>query len=370
MKRLLSFILAMALCCPVFAAFASAKEDVLTGQCGDNLNYTIDLKRGLATISGTGAMWDYQMGGTPCDTAEPIPDDHGWSPFCYDSNAGIREIVVEEGVTAIGDCAFMGQLGGNSDLQKVTIASTVTHIGDLAFFGCGKLETVFFFGAAPTFEEVETLLETGAVIYHMEHTDGWEEPKWDGYPVEIFSGIPFVDIQTADWAFEGIACAYRNGLMGGVSLTEFAPKASMTRGMLVTVLYRQEGEPEAAQAVGFADVPAGVYYSAPIAWASQEGIVNGMEAERFCPEESITREQLVTILYRYAQKKGYDLSGYDDLRSYPDFGSVSGYASAAMQWAVGAELIKGTDGCLDSQGSATRAQGATVLMRFLKNIAE
>ena len=158
-------------------------------------------------------------------------------------------------------------------------------------------------------------------------------------------------------------------MMNGTSATQFSPDGTTTRGMIVTILHRLEGEPAAA-ASSFTDVAAGSYYEDAVNWAAANGIVNGVSETSFAPNTAITREQMAAILYRYAQFKGYDVSTSGSLGGYADASDISAYAATAMQWANGEGLINGvTDTTLDPQGSATRAQVATILMRFCEDIA-
>ena len=176
-------------------------------------------------------------------------------------------------------------------------------------------------------------------------------------------GLPFTDVQESGWFYDAVAYVYGNGLMNGMTDTAFAPGVTMTRGMLVTILYRMAGSPAVSGAAGFGDVPAGAYYADAAAWAAANGIVTGYDADTFAPNAPITREQLAAILYRCAGASGDNAA----LDGFTDAASVSGYASGAMAWAVDAGLITGMgDGTLAPQGSATRAQTAVILMRFAK----
>ena len=176
-------------------------------------------------------------------------------------------------------------------------------------------------------------------------------------------GLPFTDVQESGWFYDAVAYVYGNGLMNGMTDTAFAPGVTMTRGMLVTILYRMAGSPAVSGAAGFGDVPAGAYYADAAAWAAANGIVTGYDADTFAPDALITREQLAAILYRCAGASGDNAA----LDGFTDAASVSGYASGAMAWAVDAGLITGMgDGTLAPQGSATRAQTAVILMRFAK----
>ena len=156
--------------------------------------------------------------------------------------------------------------------------------------------------------------------------------------------------------------AYDNGLMTGVSDTEFAPEATTTRAMIVSILARLEGV-TSAEAAGFADVT-DEWYATAVDWAASVGVVNGYEDGTFKPNTAITREQLAAILMNYAQYKGQDVSARADLNGYTD--QPSTWAEEAMQWAVAEELITGvTNDELQPQSSATRAQVAAILQRFL-----
>ena len=158
--------------------------------------------------------------------------------------------------------------------------------------------------------------------------------------------------------------------MQGVSTDRFAPDATTTRAMIVTILHRLEGTPE-AEASTFQDLKKGGWYEAAVNWAAANNIVKGYSEESFGPDDEITREQIATILYRYAEYKGKDVSGEADLSSFSDSSTVSSYAVKTMAWAVNAKLIQGTSATtptLDPQGNATRAQTATLMMRLCESV--
>ena len=182
--------------------------------------------------------------------------------------------------------------------------------------------------------------------------------------------MPFTDVASGEWYYEAVQYVYNNELMNGMSATTFEPNSTTTRGMIVTMLYRLENEPTAASA-GFTDVAAGQWYTDAVNWAAANNIVNGYGDDQFGPTDTITREQMMAILYRYAQYKGYDVTASADLSAYTDAANISSYAVSAMQWAVGEGLINGvTDTTLVPGGSATRAQVAAILMRFCENVAK
>ncbi len=180
----------------------------------------------------------------------------------------------------------------------------------------------------------------------------------------------FTDVDQSQWYHEGIDYALTNGLMNGMSDTTFEPNSTTTRAMVVAVLYRLDGSPATAQA-GFADVPADAWYADAVAWGEANGVVSGYSAETFGPSDSITREQMAAILYRYAQYKGVDVSAQADLSKYSDADAVSDWANTALSWANAEGLISGmSDAELAPTDTATRAQVASILMRFCENIVK
>ena len=177
--------------------------------------------------------------------------------------------------------------------------------------------------------------------------------------------LPFLDVPENMWYYDAVSYAYGKGLMNGVSGYDFAPDGVTTRGQIVTILYRLEGEPAAAASGRFSDVTAGQWYTQAVEWAASQGIVDGYGTGAFGPEDNITREQLAAILYRYTRFKGTETTASGNLNIYSDAGSVSAWATEALSWANGAGLVTGKNGnLLDPLGSATRAEVATILMRM------
>ena len=196
-----------------------------------------------------------------------------------------------------------------------------------------------------------------------------EEPE----ETEETETISFKDVKESDWFYEAVSYAVENGLMSGMSEDIFAPNTPLTREMLAVVLYNVEGQPESAGVNPFIDVKADMWYTEAILWANENGIVAGYNNGAYGVGDLITREQFATILYRYAQFKGYDVSiGADtNILSYADAFAISEYAYPAMQWACGAGIMGGMDdGTLMPQGKATRAEAATMLMNFCKNVVK
>lgn len=192
--------------------------------------------------------------------------------------------------------------------------------------------------------------------------------KWTETPV---SSLPFGDVKSADWFYNDVKYVYDKGMMAGTAADVFAPNATTTRAMIVTILYRLEGSPAVTGTSAFVDVPAGQWYTDAVNWAAANQIVKGTSATTFAPNDSITREQMAAILYRYAQYKGYDVTKNADLSGYSDNSQVSAYAKDALSWANAAKLINGvTNTTLAPQGNATRAQVSAILHRFCDGVVK
>lgn len=275
-----------------------------------------------------------------------VPDSHG-DVVSDKTDAAAGEIVT---ITVDPDNGYR--------LADLTVKDGSGTELELEYIGNGKY----------TFEMPESAVTVDAdftritnVKPPVDEPDEPEEPEKDEFP--------FVDVESGDWFYDAVEYAYTNGLMDGVSETQFAPNSNLTRGMVVTILYRLEGEPRVIGSSGFTDVASGAWYADAVTWAAANGIVNGVSDTEFAPNTDITREQLAAILFRYAEYKGYDVSGRDSLTGYTDRSSISAYALDAMRWAVDEGLITGmTAMTIVPQGTATRAQCATMLMRFIENI--
>ena len=178
---------------------------------------------------------------------------------------------------------------------------------------------------------------------------------------------PFADVSEKDWFYGDVMFVYENGLMLGTSKTTFSPYGTATRGMMATILWRMEGSPAPKGKNSFTDVEAGKWYADAITWTAENGIFAGYGKDKFGPDDPITREQLAAIFYRYADYKGYDLTVKGNLDTFKDADKITDYAKTAMQWAVGSGLVKGKSGnLLDPQGTATRAEIAAMLHRFIE----
>ena len=267
------------------------------------------------------------------------------------------------------------------DAAGMTLTSYLSEDGTLTFGYAakdavsGKLATLHFAYDRSTCPISTTV--TVSTLEENEDTDRASEnvtlklrdvvviPSEPGKPTE--PDFPFKDVTTDHPFYEDIKYVYEKGLMQGVSEDIFQSGTTTTRGMIATILYRMEGEPVVKNASSFKDVADGMFYTKAVAWAAANGIVNGYADGTFQPDQTISREQMAAILYRYAQYKGCDVSVGEDtnILSYTDAAQVAEYAIPAFQWAVGAGIINGTTATtLSPKGSATRGQVAAILHRY------
>ena len=184
-----------------------------------------------------------------------------------------------------------------------------------------------------------------------------------GAPVQPVD-LPFTDVAQGQWYYDDVAYVYQNGLFSGVGSGRFDPYGKMQRGMMTTVLYRLAGKPSVSYSAVFTDVPAGQWYTDGTIWAGQLGVVTGKGNGRFDLFSNVTRQEIATILYRYAEKMGCDMSQTAGLSGFTDGASVASWSRQAVSWAVGVGIIKGSGGALRPTGDATRAEVAAMFHRF------
>lgn len=251
------------------------------------------------------------------------------------------------------------ETNGGSAISKVTKNKGTTI--DLAQYAPAKSGATFegwYADKGLTQKITSVKLDANTTVY----------AKWTETPV---SSLPFGDVKSGDWFYNDVKYVYEKGMMAGTAADVFAPNATTTRAMIVTILYRLEGSPAVTGTSAFVDVPAGQWYTDAVNWAAANQIVKGTSATTFAPNDSITREQMAAILYRYAQYKGYDVTKKADLSGYSDNGQVSAYAKDALAWANAAKLINGvTNTTLAPQGNATRAQVSAILHRFCDGVVK
>lgn len=232
----------------------------------------------------------------------------------------------------------------------------------------------------------ETMVDNEVLIdYLTENLDGvigeeYADPYGQGritinnesveIPEEPTGDLPFIDVDPDSWYYGAVEYAYENGLMNGVAADQFAPQTTLTRAMMAAVLANLENG-SANTSGSFSDVADGAWYADAVNWAAENGIVNGYEDGTFRPDAPLTREQMAAFLYNYAAYKGYDVSATNDLAQFSDAAQVSSWAADVVKWAVGADLLHGVgDDKLAPTGTATRAEVAAILANFCENVAD
>lgn len=258
--------------------------------------------------------------------------------------------------------ALVWGVGAAADGTVADIAKTAKEAG--LRFVCGTTEADFTAEKSAGKRMPPGVMELIVVSAAKAEEKPAEEKPTEESPVEE-TKTGFTDVLDADWFKADVEKAVENKLMTGTSATTFNPKGVTTRAMVVATLYRLAGSPEVTEKAAFTDVASGSYYEAAVAWAAKNEIASGTSATTFEPNKAVTREQLAKFLFNYAVYQGMDaVTLAENLSSFADHDSVSGYAVPAMQWAVGQGFINGTDGKLLPTGTATRCQFAAILNRF------
>lgn len=268
---------------------------------------------------------------------------------------------------------------GGGEPAKPSFPVKISHSGDgvakvdKSYASAGNKVTITVTpGRNATVQRITVTDEDGERLKLTENRDGTYSFTMPSGTVNVYvrfsgSGLPFADVPSGSWYYDDVAYVYDTGLMTGLTATTFGPNLSTTRGMIVTILWRMENEPVAKHGCPFADVRRGSYYEQAIAWASENGIVTGFDASTFAPDRAITREQLAAILFRFAAYRGMDaVTLRENLSSFQDQAAISAYAVSALNWAVSGGLMQGTGDKLEPTGSATRAQVAAMLRRFMQ----
>lgn len=191
--------------------------------------------------------------------------------------------------------------------------------------------------------------------------------KKDTYKVPTDTDLPFEDVDSDEWYYNAIKYSYNNKIIMGYNSTTFAPNDNITRGMLVTILYRMEGSPKVSTTSKFPDVKdSSMYYYKAVNWAASNKIVSGYDTGKFGPDDNLTREQLAVILWKYSKYKGKDKDVTADFTKFSDSSKISDYARKGMNWALGVGVMHGSNGKLLPQGTATRAEAAAMLSNYSK----
>jgi hypothetical protein len=306
-------------------------------------------------------------------TTEVILDQKALSAISGDESEGTVTITVKEidkttlseevqkiiGDAYVLDLQVTNSAGTVSDLAGGTATVRVT-VPELMI---GRNMKVVYIADDGTVTNVMGTKITIEGVEYYEFTTG----HFSYYALVEDNDLHFTDVAEDSWYYNAVAYVYRNNLMSGTSSKIFDPNATTNRGMFVTVLWRLAGEPASEISI-FKDVDNGTWYSQAVSWAAGNSIVNGMSSSLFAPDSSITREQMAVILYKYAEFKGYDVSTRGDITKFEDNEKISSWATDAIAWAVGSNIISGKGNeMLDPTGSATRAEIATILMKFIQD---
>lgn len=248
---------------------------------------------------------------------------------------------------------------------KLTVSDDWAKYGQIVY-----VTAVPDYGCTLSSLSVRTATGDSVHVYNAQKADTYYFYMPDQYVSvsAVFTGkytsVPFNDVSYGDWYYDAVQFVYSRGIMDGVDYYKFAPNGTITRGMILTMLWRMAGEPFEMPVTSFTDVEIGRYYTTAVAWACRNGIADGMGESTFGPNDAITREELVTLLYRYAQYFGHSCIG-TSIEGFADAGSVSSYAYNAMCWAYKAGVVTGTTGSrLNPQGTASRAEAAQMIMSF------
>lgn len=281
----------------------------------------------------------------------------GWYTFSMPSEDVTISVDFRSGVHKVYvDTVTDGKLTVSDDWAKYGQIVYITAVPD---YGC-TLSSL----------SVRTATGDSVHVYNAQKADTYYFYMPDQYVSvsAVFTGkytsLPFNDVSYGDWYYDAVQFVYSKGIMDGVDYYKFAPNGTITRGMIVTMLWRMAGEPFEMPVTSFTDVEIGRYYTTAVAWACRNGIADGMGESTFGPNDAITREELVTLLYRYAQYFGHSCIG-TSIEGFADAGSVSSYAYNAVCWAYKAGVVTGTTGSrLNPQGTASRAEAAQMIMSF------
>ena len=376
----------------VTAAPKSSNADVssvtvagVEATAGENNTYTVTLPYGTDVTAGSFVIVTSDAGATVGALTNEgnvwtftVTAEDGVTSKTYTVTVSFTEAPKsnDAGVSSITVAGFKAVAGANNSYTVTVPYGTVVKTGSFVIVTRHPRATVSALTNTRNIWSFTVTAEDGvttAVYTVTVNTAALPEPITPGVDNKKPASkpevkLPFTDISTSDWFYDDVAFVYENGLFSGTDSRSFSPNASMTRAMLVTVLYRLEGEPTVTGRSSFTDVRSGAYYEKSVIWAAANGIVTGTDSTSFSPDAKVTREQLAAILYRYAQYRKLDTDASAKLNSFTDADSVSAYASEALGWAVSEGLINGASGKLMPKGDATRAQVAAILHRLVKNV--
>ena len=311
-------------------------ENDAFGYCKNLCN--IDLPEGLTNIG------DRAFAGCSSLNSIELPKsliNIGEDAFSYCKS--LESIELPEGLESIGKSAFYACY----NLSSIRIPKSVTSIGEDAFYQ--------YNAPAPTL-----------LVYENSYGLQYAQENDLNYIILLEDGIPFADVtDTSSWFYPYVTYVYQHNLMTGLNDTTFGPDQTLPRAQFAVILYRMNGKPQVEYTPKFPDVADGIWYTDAIIWANEAGVITGYENGLFGVNDPITREQMATMMYRYAKGKGYDVSQRAELSRFADAGQIQPFAVEAMQWAVANEIIQGMNETqLAPQGNANRAECAAIIMRF------
>lgn len=334
MRRITSLLLSVLLALSLFSVNAFAADS------GDYVDTAVAVADGVVEVTLT-------AGRETTNGTLTLAYDADCLTFVEAEAAGTVSTVVDAGgIVTVGYAV--------SDTEPLAAGTVVAKV---RFAIVGRWEASDLTVTAVNFNE-ETGVNAGSVVTVVSG-------------VKLASSV-FEDVDPDAWYYDAVDFVVAEGLFKGLTETTFGPDEAMNRAMFVTVLGRMAGVENKAGQHPFTDVKAGSYYAGYVAWGADNAIVKGVTPTTFAPELNVTREQMATFLYRFAQYLGEDVTGVDAgaLEGFADAGAISGYAENAMAWAVSNGLIRGTGAGLEPQGTATRAQAATVLYRLARLLAD
>ena len=279
------------------------------------------------------------------------------------ANGLVQDILVKDAAGNIGRVFINGYITAGTDIQGLEVGCKISATGLASYDDT-------YSGDSSLYPRIR-VRDRAEIIC----SEGGDEPDIPDIPLPSVTPtptptpeLPFDDVKPGNWFYNDVAYVYEKGIMDGVDNRVFSPNTTLNRAMFVTMLYRVAGEPAVSKTADFSDVPGGTWFSDAVAWASSQGIVDGYDDDLFGPYNSLTREQLATILYRYAKWSGRSTyAPTDALAGFADAAEVSAYALDAMRWAVYTGLMQGSENGLEPQSSASRAQVAAIIHRFLDN---
>ena len=351
----------------------------IAGGVGDDVN-VMDMVVGTGLVQhdyGTETNDGFEWNGEAAADEETglIPVDEALSELAYTSACAVLgQEKVHRGVIATGDQfisseSYVKELQDSFDalaceMEGAAVARVCDQYGvPCAVLRCMSDKADGIAHDTYAFNYTEASNTSASVVMNMMET-------LSGKAGSTGDALPFGDVAETDWFYDAVRTVYTDDLMGAASGDTFAPYAKATRGMLTTILWRLEGIPEAESDVTFSDVAAAAYYADAVRWAAGKNIIAGGTDGRFTPDQPITREQMAVILYRYAQSKDETIASgsYAEL-DFTDTREVSEYAYEALCWCAAEGIITGSNGILDPQGTANRAQIAAILVRISENVA-